>query len=353
MAKQEELKKQEETRAALTAEAEAALTAKADAALAADQAKVAQSSGAVAVIDPANAQPIDRSSERFVTNEMEAMAGAGAENVETKDLTLPRLTLLQSLSPQLKPKKVEFIEGAQVGDWCDVSTGTIFRGPVEVIPCHFSTQYLEWRKGRAGFAGNHGMDASCLKETTLDERRQNVLPNGNIIAETATWYCLLHVGIEWRRVFLPFSSTGLKSSRKWMTLVRAERLYNTNNRPFMPPMFYRPWLLTPAEETNEKGDWFGVKPSRSPKGEDIEAPKGANAVALNDRFKTIYDVMAEEGDGDRWLLNEAKAWYVEARDKIVVGAEFGDPTEDMNQPDNAMRNSGQGGQDRGDDQQHM
>jgi hypothetical protein len=261
----------------------------------------------------------------FAPSEIEEMGGYGQENVTAVNVLLPRLAILQTLSPQLKKNKVEYIPGAEIGDWCELGTGDIFKGEVEVIPCHFVTQYIQWKKNRGGFAGNLGTDASCLQQTTLNEKRQNILPSGDSIVETAQWYCLLHVGSDWRRVFLPFSSTGLKVSRKWMTLARAERLLGKEG-PFMPPLFYRPWKLTIAMDSNDQGDWYLPIPNRvAREKEDISA-------AQPDQFKTIYHLMAEANDRRRWLLEECKKFYIDARDNLVVG-DMG--KDDANDPDNA------------------
>jgi len=235
------------------------------------------------------------------------------------------LTILQALSPQINKKKVEFIPGAEIGDWCDVSVGDVFKESVVVIPCHFSTQYIQWKKNRGGFAGNLGMDAACLKDTTLNEKRQNVLPNGDIIAETATWFCLLQVGIDWRRVFLPFSSTGLKVSRRWHTLIKAEKLLGKSGF-FSPPLFYRPWALTVAHDSNDQGDWFTPIPNKIP------VPVEAGANGKSEPYKSIYHLMYEEQDTQKWLLGECKRFYEDARDNLVVGDMGAD---DLNDPANA------------------
>lgn len=274
----------------------------------------------------------------FAPDEIEAMGGEGLDNVTAANVLLPRLTILQKLSPQLNKKKVEFIEGAQEGDWCDVGVGDIFRGSIEAIPCHFSTQYILWKKNRGGFGGNLGMDAKCLNDTTLNEKRQNILPSGDAIVETATWYCLLRVGGEWRRVFLPFTSTGLKVSRKWLTLIKAEKLLGKNGW-FSAPLFYRPWTLNVLDESNEQGDWFTPVVNKIVTGdlsqyglETNGAVTTGGASPMADRFKNIYHMMYENHDTKKELLAEARKFYEDARDNLVVG-DLG--TDDPNNPDNA------------------
>lgn len=261
----------------------------------------------------------------FAPQEIEDMAGAGSENVKTTDTLLPRLTILQSLSPQLNRKKAEFISGAKVGDFCDVAVGDIFE-EVDMIPCHFVTQYIHWKKSRGGFVANLGTSAACLEETTLNEKRENVLPNGDTIVETATWFCLLRAGSDWRRVFFPLSKTGLKVSRKWHTLIKAEKLMGKNGY-FTPPLFYRPWRLTVVTDSKDEFDWFTPSPAR------IEVPPEMITAQSPERFKTIYHEMMEIQDTSKWLLTEAKKFYTDARDNLVVGDMSN--SDDLNDPSNA------------------
>lgn len=278
----------------------------------------------------------------FAPEEMEELGGAGLDNVTSKNVLLPRLTILQALSPQVNKKKAEYIAGAEVGDWCDVAVGEIFKESIDIIPCHFSTQYIQWKKNRGGIVANLGMDASCLNGTTQNEKRQNILPNGDSIVETATWFCLLRVGSEWRRVFLPFSSTGLKTSRKWLTLIKAEKLFGKNGY-FSAPLFYRPWRLKIVADSNDQGDWFTPVPGKIESGDltefGIDASANAARVAspLADKYKNIYHLMFEDQDSRKWLLEEVKNFYTDARDNLVIG-DLGN--EDPNDPANARNVSG-------------
>src|SRR5271170_5598922 len=111
-------------------------------------------------------------------DELLKMGGDGTENVKAKDVLIPRFTILQALSPQVVKKKAEYIEGAEVGDFCNVATGDIYKETATVIPCHFATSYIEWAKNRGGLHANHGDNPSVMDKTTRNERNENVLPDG-------------------------------------------------------------------------------------------------------------------------------------------------------------------------------
>jgi hypothetical protein len=190
---------------------------------------------------------------------MEQFAGMGKENVKAKDILIPRLTILQSLSPQVKPAKAEYIEGAKEGDFCDTGVGELFKELV-LVPCFFATIYLEWapRDSGKGLVANYGTDDAILHKTTRDEKRRAILPNGNYVAETATFF-VLNVSARGRRSFFPLASTGLRAARQWNTLLSNEVLRKADGTEFPAPLFYRSWRVRSVPISNAQGDWFAPK----------------------------------------------------------------------------------------------
>lgn len=84
------------------------------------------------------------------------------------------------------------------------------------------------------------------------------MQNGNYIAETATWFCLAQSEEgDWERAFIPLSSTQLKNSKRWMTKLRNEKIARSDGSKFNPAIYYRVWMATITQESNNEGDWFG------------------------------------------------------------------------------------------------
>jgi hypothetical protein len=193
-------------------------------------------------------------------DELLSLGGMGTENAKAKDVLIPRLVILQALSPQLNKKKAEYIEGAEIGDFCNVATGDIYKESVTVVPCHFATDYIEWTKNRGGLAQNYGDNVDILKQTVKNDKNENILPNGNSIQETAQWYCLIQDGTSWSRIFFPLKATNLKHSRKWLTLCKSEVVQLPNNELWRPPLFWRSWKLDIVSDGNEQGDWYTFRP---------------------------------------------------------------------------------------------
>jgi hypothetical protein len=213
----------------------------------------------------------ERGSSEIAQKEFDQFEGAGLENVGAADLLVPRISILQALSPQLNTKKTEYIEGAQQGDICDVGVGEKFSDGILFLPVYYRKDYLEWspRASGKGLVSIHSSPA-ILDETTRDDKNKPVLPNGNYISETAQFFGF-NLTAEGRQSFLPMASTQLKKARQWLTLATGEKLSRADGSSFQPPLFYRTYMLTTAEESNAEGDWFGWKIERGLTLPELEA----------------------------------------------------------------------------------
>lgn len=186
----------------------------------------------------------------------------GFENVTARDLLIPRLTILQGLSPQVTKGQPEYDDDAKVGDVYDVGLGDRFPDGIIFIPVYYQKQWLEWapRASGKGLQGIHDSDA-ILQETEKDEKGKDVLDNGNYIVETAQLYGM-NVTAEFRRSFIPMASTQLKKARRLLTLATSEKLTRADGSQFTPPIFYRSYGLSTVPESNNEGNWMGWKVER-------------------------------------------------------------------------------------------
>lgn len=225
-------------------------------------------------------------------------AGAGLDNVTAADMLVPRLTILQGLSPQLKRNNSAYIEGAKVGDICDVGTGAIFPDTILFLPVYYRKDYLEWapRESGGGLVQIH-TDPSIMEQTTRNERKQAVLPNGNIIAETAQFYGF-NLSAGGQMCFLPMSSTQLKKARKWITLAASEKLKRADGSEYVAPLFYRVYELGTADESNAQGEWVGWTVNRGPALPEMDFDGKPWSVVAQEAADFRLAVMAGEAKGD-------------------------------------------------------
>lgn len=186
--------------------------------------------------------------------------GTGFENVTAKDLIIPRLTIIQGLSPQVVRTKAEYDPECRVGDIYDVGLGQRFEESIIILPIHYLVQWLEWapRSSGKGLMGIH--DACPLPDYyNYNEKRQMITKTGCLIQETGQLYCL-NITASSRPSFIPFASTQLKKVRKLLTLASNEKV-EVNGGFQTPPLFYRTYKMTTVPESNADGDWMGWKVS--------------------------------------------------------------------------------------------
>lgn len=184
--------------------------------------------------------------------------GAGVD-FSPADMAIPFLVILQSGSPQVK-RGDQQIEGASEGDIYNTVTNELY-GPddgIHVIPCGFQKAYVEWRdrESGGGFVAQH-FNESILSSTKKDDKGRDILPNGNVIVTTAYHFVILVTGPgSWEKAVISMSSTQLKKSRKWNSLIAGIKMQGKKG-PFTPPMFSHIYHLTTTPEKNEKGQWSG------------------------------------------------------------------------------------------------
>jgi hypothetical protein len=240
--------------------------------------------------------------------------GAGSEDVTTKDLSIPRITILQSGSPQVKKREATYVDGAEEGMIIDSVSLDLFDGEagITIIPCAYRRTNLEWipREKGGGLAGDHGSDDAILAKCTKNEKGQLINSAGNLIAPTAEYFVLLvdkENGTA-RPFVLSMASTQLKNSRKWNTTQNMLRVTNPHTgQQICPPMFYKSYNFTTVPETNDAGSWFGWKIET---GEDVLSLKNGTDIylmarALRQSVKEGAVVASKAGDDQHHKPSES------------------------------------------------
>jgi len=186
-------------------------------------------------------------------------AGKGLENITSEDITIPRLSVIQSNSPQRKKKDEKYIEGAEEGDIFNTVTGEIYKEPLTVIPCAYRKSYVEWipREKGGGFVQAYDMRPS---DTTTDPAtRKSSLKNGNQLVDTAEHYIIIRKDDDtYESAVLTMTSSNLTVSRKWNTLLKMKKI-NVKGQTIDPPSFMYEFTLSTIEATNDRGTWQKYK----------------------------------------------------------------------------------------------
>lgn len=184
-------------------------------------------------------------------------SGRGLEDASSDDMIIPFLKQAQSLSPEVKKSKPEYIPGLEEGMFFNSATGEIYGEEVFIVPCKYERQYLEFVpvESGGGFRGSH--DASILNECKDGPLGEHLLPDGNEIVVCGVWYVLvLDKEGNYSSAVISLAKSQFKQSKKLMTKLRMVQLATPDGKTFNPPPFYNLVKVKGLPTSNEKGDWM-------------------------------------------------------------------------------------------------
>lgn len=175
---------------------------------------------------------------------------AGMEDVGREDVLIPRLCIAQALSPQLKKTNENYIKGLEVGAFFNSVTGRIYGEKVTVVPLFFFKQFIEFKDINAGGGivsmYHHAEDIPADKTYRLDQVPQGEKPQ---VTEFKNEMCLIVTedgGLE--PIVVSFKSTGMKTAKKWNSLMRAIPL----------PSYAKFYDLLSVTQTKGQQEWAGA-----------------------------------------------------------------------------------------------
>jgi hypothetical protein len=175
-------------------------------------------------------------------------AERGSEDVTTDDITLPRIDLVQDLSPQIKRNKPEYIEGAEPGMLFNTVTKELYgEGGLIFIPVYFNKVWIIWKDRDSGGGLRGIFDTEAEAKQALA-----ALEDGNLceINDTAQHYGLVRRDNgDLQEVVISMSKSKLKASRQLNTLVRVAG----------GDRFSRAYRVESAEDSGSKGDYWNLK----------------------------------------------------------------------------------------------
>lgn len=206
-----------------------------------------------------------------------ADAGAGLEGADAKSFAIPFIALLQGLSPQCEPVKDGGVEGAKPGLFINSITNELFE-EVFVVPAAFKREFLRWapRSSGGGYKGNYpAIDVDLNRVAGMSTHNGVIMmdvpegqpafdekgaPKYDILTDTRNHFVLAkNKAGGWFPALVSLSSTQIKKSKKWMSLIQGIELNKTDGSAYNPPSFSHIYKLTSVKEENAKGKWQGVQ----------------------------------------------------------------------------------------------
>ena len=185
------------------------------------------------------------------------------------DISLPFLRIMQGLSPQVDPDHAGYIKGVVPGDIVLTVHNKTWEGRnegVEIVFCHFSRVFVEWRPTEAGggIVNTYGPDNPIINSGTRTDKGKIILPTGNELIETAYHAVLVKTDAGWTEAVMPLKSTMLKVSRAQNTVLDGLRALNSKKEKVQAPRWSVRYKMTTVKE--QKADKSWSVPSFTPLG---------------------------------------------------------------------------------------
>ena len=187
-----------------------------------------------------------------------ADAGAGMEGADKDSFAIPFITVLQGLSPQL-----ETIDGAKPGLLLNTITNELYTD-ILVVPCAFQRRFVRWapREAGGGYKGDYSpIDIETGKIPSVPNEKGQPTIDGDLLKDTRNHFVLVQNASsgEWKPALISLSSTQIRKSKRWMSLIQGIEMRDANGKPFTPPSFSHIYRIKTVKEENNQGSWWGVE----------------------------------------------------------------------------------------------
>ena len=174
----------------------------------------------------------------------------GSENVGMDDLVIPRLIVLQELSPMCKRNDPKYNKDAAPGMLVNSVTGEIYGEEAHVVPVYYNKQWLVWRdqKQGGGFLGAFNSSNEAEARIRQEENRA-----GLEAIDTPQHLCLvLRPNGKLEEIMISLPKTKAKVSRNWNSMIKLAG----------GDSFSRVYKVTSVEESKNNNDFFNfdIKP---------------------------------------------------------------------------------------------
>ena len=218
---------------------------------------------------------------------LEAFAGAGSENVTSKDVSLPFLKILTNNSPQVTMGDSKFIENARPGQVINTVLNKLYNGRdgFKVVPCFYKFEYVEWAdRGKADSlapVNSYPSDSDIMIKTKRGDDRKDRLDNGNYIEPTHYHYVLMVDENDQpaETAVIVMKATQAKKSKKWNSMMLSQRRKGKNGF-FQPSTWSQVYTLKTVLEKNNLGSWYGW---------EVEHDKDIPNATLLEGAKAFYE----------------------------------------------------------------
>ena len=187
-------------------------------------------------------------------------AGTASENMTNDDMLIPRLRILQALSPQVSKADGAYIKGAEAGCIFDNVTNEFIDGEIgiTVVPVKYRKTHLEWTQERKIVADHVLYCTDLISKCKEDDKGKLITPDNNILTITAEYFVFtIDQDGAYSPALISMSGSALKKAKKWNSMMNRLQIPHPNGKGTVnPAMFWTAYTLTTVPEQNDMGSWF-------------------------------------------------------------------------------------------------
>jgi len=230
-------------------------------------------------------ETIDKTKLALASRDAALLETVPSNDFDSRDVSVPRIKLLQALSPECTKGEAVYMKDARAGDIL-LPDGTLIEGDsgFQFIPVAYKREGLVFGPNRGGFVANLGTGYDeVLVKCSAGPNGERMTPEGNELVETATYFGFVLQDGGPIPAVICMNKTQWRSAKKLNGLISQFREKLSNGNIITPPIYWRVWKFTTDPTKNEKGNWFLY--TTKPDGNVVDLPNGRDLFETCKAFR--------------------------------------------------------------------
>jgi hypothetical protein len=217
--------------------------------------------------------------------------GRGNEEVSTSDVLIPRIELVQALSPCIDKNDPAYIEGAEQGMFFNSVSRELYGERVTVVPVFFQKQYLVWkdRKKGGGFRGAHNSAVEAAARIAEEPEKDRADFEAQETAQQLV--IVIKEDGSTEEAVISMARTKLKVSKQLNSMIRMAG----------GDRFSRQYDIFGVQDSNDRGEKYwniGITPNGFPHQEAYQKAEALYEAIASGHRKVNVDVDGADADAD-------------------------------------------------------